>query len=92
MSFERDGFCVLRGWLPAAAVDALRGDLRRARAQLKITDAALEAADLNVDFMGRAFGGRLGAASPARREAWAYATARRAATVSYTHLTLPTKA
>ncbi|KAH8072375.1 phytanoyl-CoA dioxygenase [Aureococcus anophagefferens] len=65
MSFERDGFCVLRGWLPAAAVDALRGDLRRARAQLKITDAALEAADLNVDFMGRAFGGRLGAASPA---------------------------
>ena len=80
MSFERDGFCVLRGWLPAAAVDALRGDLRRARAQLKITDAALEAADLNVDFMGRAFGGRLGAASPARREAWAYATARRAAT------------
>ncbi|KAH8094381.1 phytanoyl-CoA dioxygenase [Aureococcus anophagefferens] len=62
MSFERDGFCVLRGWLPAAAVDALRGDLRRARAQLKITDAALEAADLNVDFMGRVRGA--GAATP----------------------------
>ncbi|KAH8045126.1 phytanoyl-CoA dioxygenase [Aureococcus anophagefferens] len=74
MSFERDGFCVLRGWLPAAAVDALRGDLR-ARAQLKITDAALEAADLNVDFMGRAFGA---ASAPRRqrREAWAYAAAR----------------
>ena len=78
--FEAEGFVVLRSWLSAASVDALRRDLASARRTLGVSDGVLEARDLNVDAIGLAFGDRLEATSPARREAWAYAHARRAAT------------
>ena len=78
--YAAHGYCLLKGWLAADAVDALRADLRSSRRAHHLDDAALEARDLNVDFIGLSVKDRLGAESTARTEAWAYRTLRRAAT------------
>ncbi len=78
--YAAHGYCVLKGWLAADAVDALRDDLRSSRRAHHLDDAALEARDLNVDFIGLSVKDRLGAESRARTEAWAYRRLRRAAT------------
>ena len=79
-AFARDGYVVLRSWLPPCAVTALAKDFESSRSAHLPTDAELEARDLNVDFIGLATRDRLEAVSPARTEAWAYRTLRRAAT------------
>ena len=78
-SFAAHGYAVLRQWLDASAVEALRRDLDAARAAHGLDAAALERSDCNVDAIGLASRGRLDAHSPARREDWAFRTLRRAA-------------
>ena len=79
-AYAAHGYCLLKGWLAADAVDALRADLRSGRAAHHLNDAALERRDLNCDFIGLSVKDRLDAASKARTEAWAYRRLRRAAT------------
>ena len=78
--YAAHGYCVLKGWLAADAVEALRDDLKSSRRAHGLDDAALEARDLNVDFIGLSVKDRLEAESTARTEAWAYRRLRRAAT------------
>ena len=78
--YAAHGYCLLKGWLAADAVEALRDDLKSSRRAHGLDDAALEARDLNVDFIGLSVKDRLEAESTARTEAWAYRRLRRAAT------------